>query len=118
MFIVRWEGPAPTDKRAWIDALREALGAELGSYRVVFEPAGAAWRFALEWRADDQVPDDVLVANSPESVAFNIFHGLVERGLPVDTSWTPGADDVRDASSSPSARPSRRSAGTRTTRGR
>jgi hypothetical protein len=118
MFIARWEGAAPLDKRPWFEALREALASELGSYRVLFEPAGKAWRFVLEWREDDQVSDDGLIANSPGSVAWNVYHSLVERDLPVDREWTPGPADVRDASSSPSSPRSRRSAGRRTTPGR
>jgi hypothetical protein len=119
VFIVRWDGSPPVDKRVWIEVLRETLAGELGSYRVMFAPArGEGWRFELEWRADDQVSEDGLIANSPDSVAFNILHGLLERGLPIDASWTPGPGDVRDASSSPAARPTRRSSETRTRRDR
>ena len=93
MFIVRWDGGAPTDKGEWIEILRETLAAELGSYRVVFHPGPVGWRFALEWREDDQVDDQGLVANSPDSVAFNILSGLLDAGKPIEPGWTPSAGE-------------------------
>jgi hypothetical protein len=89
MFIVKWEGASPPDKGEWIDILRDVLASELGSYRIVFRQQQAGWRFALDWRPDDQVGDDVLVANTPDSVAFNIYMGLADRGKPVDPGWRP-----------------------------
>jgi len=89
MFIVRWNGSPPQDKREWIEVLRDALASELGSYRILFQPGPAGWRFRLEWRPDDQLRDDGLIANSPDSVAFNIYQGLIDAGKPLEPGWTP-----------------------------
>lgn len=89
MFIVKWDGPPPPDKAEWIEILRDTLASELGSYRIVFEPGNEGWRFSLEWRADDQVRDDGLIANSPQSVAFNIYQGLLDAGKALEPGWTP-----------------------------
>jgi hypothetical protein len=89
MFIVKWNGPAPDDKREWIDVLRDTLAAELGSYRVVFQQGQDGWRFTLEWRPDDQLNEDGLIANSPDSVAFNIYQSLLDAGKPLEPGWTP-----------------------------
>ena len=89
MFIVRWDGGAPVDKEEWIEILRETLASELGSYRVVFHPGTGGWRFAIEWREDEQFDDQGLIANSPDSVAFNILHGLVDAGKPIEPGWAP-----------------------------
>ncbi len=89
MFIVGWEGGAPADKGEWIAILRETLASELGSYRIVFTHEGKGWRFALEWREGDSTLDEELVANSPESVAYNVYVGLVEGGKPIDPTWRP-----------------------------
>jgi hypothetical protein len=91
MFIVGWEGAPPSDKAEWIAILREVLAAELGSYRVVFRKAAKGWRFALEWREGEPAGEDVVIANSPESVAYNIYANLAEGGKPMDTTWKPGA---------------------------
>jgi hypothetical protein len=89
MFIVKWEGDPPEDKPEWIQILRDTLSSELGSYRVVFEPGHEGWRFALEWRPDEQIHDDGLIANSPDSVAFNIYQALLDAGKPLEAGWTP-----------------------------
>lgn len=90
MFIVKWDGPPPEDKPEWIEILRDALASELGSYRVVFQPGEQeGWRFTLEWRPDDQLRDDGLIANSPESVAFNVYQGLIDARKPLEPGWTP-----------------------------
>jgi hypothetical protein len=89
MFIVRWDGGAPADKAEWIEILRETLASELGSYRVVFHRGSGGWRFALEWRPDDQVDDEGLIANSPNSVAFNILRGMIDQGKPIEPNWSP-----------------------------
>jgi hypothetical protein len=89
MFIVGWEGGAPADKGEWIAILRDTLASELGSYRIVFTRAGKAWRFALEWREDERALEEGLVANSPESVAYNIYVGLSEGGKPVEAAPKP-----------------------------
>jgi hypothetical protein len=91
MFIVAWEGKAPPDKAKWIQILREVLAAELGSYRVVFKKGARGWRFALDWREDERASDEDLIANTPESVAYNIYVNLANSGQPVDPTWRPGA---------------------------
>jgi hypothetical protein len=90
MFIVAWEGTAPPDKAEWIRILREVLAAELGSYRVVFRKAAQGWRFALEWREGEPAAGDAVIANSPESVAYNIYVNLAGDGKPMDPGWKPG----------------------------
>ena len=90
MFIVAWEGRAPPDKAEWIGILREVLAAELGSYRVVFRHSESGWRFDLEWRADERAGDDGLIANTPDSVAYNIYVNLADGGKPIDPAWRPG----------------------------
>jgi hypothetical protein len=94
MFIVAWEGKAPPDKAEWIQILREVLAAEFGSYRVVFAKAAGGWRFALDWREDERPSDgdDAVIANTPESVAYNIYVNLAGSGKPIDPTWRPGAD--------------------------
>jgi hypothetical protein len=91
MFIVAWEGIAPPDKAAWIQILREVLAAELGSYRIVFRKSERGWRFSLDWREDEQASDEALIANTPESVAYNVYVTLVDSGKPIDPTWQPGA---------------------------
>ena len=124
MFIVAWEGTPPPDKDEWTGILREVLASELGSYRVVFRRASRGWRFELEWRDDGRSGDVELVANSPESVGYNIYVNLAGSGKPLDPSWRPRppADtrggEARGASSSRAAPPTPPASGTRTTRGR
>jgi hypothetical protein len=89
MFIVRWEGTPPRDKQEWIDVLRQTLASELGSYRILFRRGRQGWRFTLEWRPEDQMRDDGLIANSPQSVAFNIYQGLTDRAKPLEPGWRP-----------------------------
>jgi hypothetical protein len=96
MFIVAWEGKAPPDKAEWIQILREVLAAELGSYRVVFKKGTRGWRFVLDWREDERASnepanDDALIANTPESVAYNIYVNLAGNGKSIDPTWRPGA---------------------------
>ena len=90
MFIVAWEGTPPPDKAEWIRVLREVLAAELGSYRVVFKKAARGWRFTLDWREGEPPGDEAVVANSPESVAYNIYVNLAGDGKPMDPGWKPG----------------------------
>ena len=92
MFIVAWDGNAPLDKAEWIGILREVLAAELGSYRVVFKKGPRGWRFTLEWRQDERASDEPLIANTPESVAYNIYLSLAGSGKPIDPTWRLGAD--------------------------
>jgi hypothetical protein len=89
MFMVRFDGGAPDDKADWIAILGEALAGELGSYHVRLYRAEQGWRFALDWRPEFGAQYDGLVANSPASVAYNIYQLLVERGKPVDPDWKP-----------------------------
>jgi hypothetical protein len=89
VFIVTWEGAPPPDKVDWIRILREVLAGEAGSYRVVFRKASRGWRFVLEWRDLAAAADEAVIANSPESVAYNIYANLAEGGKPVDPTWKP-----------------------------
>jgi hypothetical protein len=89
VFIVAWEGAPPADRSEWIQILREVLASELGSYRVVFRKGARGWRFSLEWREDPQSRGEELVANTPESVAYNIYVNLAGGGKPLDPSWRP-----------------------------
>jgi hypothetical protein len=119
MFIVAWEGEPPADKAEWTEILREVLASELGSYRVVFRRAPRGWRFELEWRDDGRAGDVEVVANSPDSVGYNIYVSLAGNGKPLDAGWRPGsASQARDASFSPASLPSRPVSGTRKRRGR
>jgi hypothetical protein len=90
VFIVAWDGKPPDDKTEWIGILREVLASELGSYRVLFRRDALGWRFALEWRPDPLFEGEDLIANTPESVAYNIYASLAGRGKPVDPGWRPG----------------------------
>jgi hypothetical protein len=89
MFIVAWEGTPPPDKDEWTEILREVLAGELGSYRVVFRRVARGWRFELEWRDDGRTGDVELVANSPDSVGYNIYVNLAGGGKPLDPGWRP-----------------------------
>lgn len=90
MFIVAWEGEPPPDKADWIRVLREVLANELGSYRVAFKKGRKGWRFALDWREGEAAGEDPVVANGPESVAYNIYVNLAGSGKPMDPGWKPG----------------------------
>jgi hypothetical protein len=119
MFIVAFEGTAPADKAEWIEILREVLAGELGSYRVVFRRGSRGFRFELEWRDDGRSGDGETVANSPDSVGYNIYVNLAGNGKEIDPGWRPEKPkEPRAASSSPAAPPSRPAAETRTTRDR
>ena len=119
VFIVAFEGTPPADKGEWIEILREVLAGELGSYRVVFRRGSRGYRFELEWRDDGRSSDGEMVANSPDSVGYNIYVNLAGNGKEVDPGWRPEkAREPRAASSSPGGPQSRPAAETRTTRGR
>ncbi len=120
MFIVAWEGTPPPDKQEWTAILREVLAGELGSYRVVFRRGARGWRFELEWRDDGRTGDSELVANSPDSVGYNIYVNLAGSGKPLDPGWRPSkpGEPATAESSSRAAPPSRPAAGKRTKRGR
>ena len=89
MFIVRWEGGGPEDKAEWVAVLREALSGELGSYRVCFLRGDEGCRFVLDYRPESHPEGEEVVANSPETVAFNIQQLLLDSGKPLDADWTP-----------------------------
>jgi hypothetical protein len=120
MFIVAWEGTPPPDKEEWTAILREVLAGELGSYRVVFRRGGRGWRFELEWRDDGRTGETEVVANSPDSVGYNIYVNLAGGGKPIDPGWRPlrPAEAATAESSSPAAPPTRPAAGRQTTRDR
>ena len=123
MFIVAWEGAPPSDKAEWTEILREVLAGELGSYRVVFRRAARGWRFELEWRDDGRTGDTEVVANSPDSVGYNIYVNLAGNGKPLDPGWHPWEPGAAPAkakaeSSSPAAPRSRPAAEKRKKRGR
>jgi hypothetical protein len=129
MFIVAWEGSPPLDKAEWTAILREVLAGELGSYRVLFRNTSRGWRFELEWRDDGRSRDADVVANSPDSVVYNIYVNLAGNGKPLDPSWRPwegtpaparpaAAAAPKAASASPAAPPNRPAGGRRKKRGR
>jgi hypothetical protein len=120
MFIVAWEGTPPPDKDEWTAILREVLASELGSYRVVFRRGARGWRFELEWRDDGRTGDVELVANSPDSVGYNIYVNLAGSGKPLDAGWRPASsgEAAKAESSSRAAPPTRPASEKRTTRGR
>ena len=82
--------------------------------------AARGWRFELEWRDDGRSGDVELVANSPDSVGYNIYVNLAGSGKPLDPGWRPlrPGEAATAESSSPAAPPTRPASGTRTKRGR
>jgi hypothetical protein len=120
VFIVAWEGTPPPDKQEWTAILREVLAGELGSYRVVFRHGAKGWRFELEWRDDGRSGDGELVANSPDSVGYNIYVNLAGSGKPLDPGWRPlrPGEVLTAESSSRAAPPTRPASGKQKTRGR
>ena len=48
---------------------------------------------AADWREDERPSDgnDAVIANTPESVAYNIYVNLAGSGKPIDPTWRPGA---------------------------
>jgi hypothetical protein len=92
VFIVAWESTPPPDKAQWTAILREVLANELGSYRVLFRKHPRGWRFTLDWRPGQPADDEAVIANSPESVAYNIYVNLAGGGKPMDPGWTPGGN--------------------------
>jgi hypothetical protein len=87
MFIVRWKGDTPADKDDWIQVLRDVMAGSDGSYRIWFYPGGQGWKFDFEWRPDAGPDAHGLLANSPETMRFNVYQSLVERGMPMDPDW-------------------------------
>ena len=111
-------GRRPRTRPSGSEILREVLAAELGSYRVVFKQGrpGLALRPRVA-RGRAQRATTALIANTPESVAYNIYVNLAGSGKPIDPTWRPGGQ-ARAGSSSRDGRPSRLAGGTRTTPGR
>lgn len=87
MFIVRWKGEPPRDKEDWIHVLRDVMAGSGGSYRIWFYPGRQGWKFDFEWRPDSGPDANGLLSNSPETLRFNVYQSLVERGKPMDPDW-------------------------------
>jgi hypothetical protein len=87
MFMVAWEGPPPRDKAEWIDAIQGVFAGAEGTFRVVFRPGAHGWRFDLEVRDDPPAESMDVIANSPETIRFNLVQALKEKGKPVDPDW-------------------------------
>jgi hypothetical protein len=87
MFMVAWEGKAPGDKAEWIEALKGVFAGAVGTYRVTFRPGANGWRLDLECRDDALGDDAAVIANSPDTIRFNLVQALVEQGKPVDPEW-------------------------------
>ena len=66
------------------------------------------WRFSLEWREDPSVQADELIANTPESVAYNIYVNLAGGGKPIDPTGGPGAARAASSSARRTTEPPRR----------
>jgi hypothetical protein len=88
MFIVRWKGEPPDDKEDWINVLRDVVTGAGGSYRIWFYPGPHGWKFDFEWRQGrGGSDDDDMLSNSPETLRFNVYQSLLERGKPMDPDW-------------------------------
>jgi hypothetical protein len=87
MFMVAWEGRPPGDKAEWIDAIRSVFAGATGTYRVRFRPGTNGWRFEIDCR--DEIPPEGMdvVANSPDTIRFNLVQALREKGKPIDPDW-------------------------------
>jgi len=85
--MVAWEGRPPGDKAEWIEAIKPVFAGAAGTFRVSFRPGPNGWRFDLEVR-DDALPESLgVIANSPETIRFNLVQALKEKGKPVDPDW-------------------------------
>ena len=87
MVMVRWDAEPPSDKLEWIEILHDVFASTSGSYRVRFYPGSECWKFSLECREDLGMPEGEIVANSADSIRFNLHQALVERGKPLDPNW-------------------------------
>ncbi len=87
MFILQWKGRPPDDSEDWVRILREVFSGTTGSYRIWFHRGEHGWKFDFEWREDLGTPGEGLVANSPDSLRFNVFQALTEQGKPLDPDW-------------------------------
>jgi len=88
MFMVRWDGDPPADRAEWMKAMRPVFEGAAGAYHVRFYRGEAGWKFDLEWRPDPRA-EEAMLANSAESVRFNLHLALIEQGKPLDPHWEP-----------------------------
>ena len=90
MFIVRWEGGRPGDKAEWIAVLREALSGRAGLLpRLLLSGPRRGGASPSTTGPREPPEDEAVIANSPESVAFNIQQLLSDGGKPLDPDWSP-----------------------------
>jgi hypothetical protein len=86
MFIVSWKSEPPEDKDDWIVVLREVMSGAGGSYRIWFYQGPKGWKFDFEWR-EDAAGDEGMLANSPDTLRFNLYQSLLARGKAMDPDW-------------------------------
>ena len=86
MFIVSWKTEAPPDKAEWLSVLREVMSGAGGSYRIWFYEGPKGWKFDFEWR-EDPAAEEGLLANSPDTLRYNVYQSLVDRGKRMDPDW-------------------------------
>ena len=85
--MVAWEGKPPGDKAEWIAAVKAVFAGASGTYRITFRPGSNGWRLDLEC-SDDVLDENVdVIANSPDTIRFNLVQALVEQGKPMDPDW-------------------------------
>ncbi len=84
--MVRWDGTPPADRAEWIRAMAPVFEGAAGAYHVRFYRGPSGWKFDLEHRPDPAA-DGALLANSPESVRYNLHALLREQGKPLDPDW-------------------------------
>src|SRR5512135_3783510 len=90
--VSRWEGEPPSDKQEWVEVLFDALGEEASFYWVRFYQNPGGWRFDLERHGETPGPNAwSSYRRADESTALRVFASLVERGKPLDPSWSPSA---------------------------
>ena len=87
MFMIRFDGTPPADKQEWIEILKDVFASTLGSYRIRFYPGPGGWKFDLEFREDRGMKEGEILANSAESIRFNVYKSLADRGKPLDADW-------------------------------
>jgi hypothetical protein len=97
MFMVSWEGRPPGDKAEWIEVIKSVFSGATGTYLVRFRPGANGWRFDIDVH-DDPLEGTEVIANSPDTIRFNLVQALKEKGKPVDADW-------RQAPSPPSRPP-------------
>jgi protein TonB len=104
--VVAWEGGDPPDKSSWIAVARAGLNEGETSYWLRFYRHPQGWRFELDRREADEAAFD----RAEEGVALHLYTLLLEKGLPLDPEWRPGAPgpppsiaSLPDALASPAA---------------